>query len=390
MTETNKARALYFWLFTFVGVLAPFFGPYLKSLGLTGTEVGVLGATLPIAAAVVPPIWGAVADRMGETTRPLQVALVGATIALLPFPALHTFTPLLLVLGVFAVFRTGSGPLLDSLTFTMLERTGGDYGRVRLYGSLGFLVASAAVALLTEIGADLAIALGLVATQALAGISSLTLPRVPRDRSVDLLGDLGKLVRVRAFRLFLLAVFLNRLASSGPLYFYPVFMREAGLSNAAIAAFWFAGVSAEVLLFQYARAIVARIHLGTLYLVATLAIVLRYAALLVVAHPALVIAVQVLHALTFGAFYYASVTYVARAVPLRLRASGQALFTAVGLGIGGGIASLLGGVLYDAFHIDGVLWCSIALGLVATLAALPVVRDMSRWRAPGAVTADVR
>ena len=377
MTEAFRLRHCYFWIYALVGVLGPFFGPYLHSLGLSGIEVGVLAAITPVAMAVVPPLWGAAADRLGETTTLLRVVLFGATLALVPFPFASQFAPLAAILALFALFRAGTGPLLDSITFTLIERDGGEFGRTRVWGSVGFLASSTVVAVLADAVSDVVIAVALVTSQGLAALSSLAVPRAPRPQSVNLWADLRTLMSGWPFRLFLVATFFENLAASAPLVFYPLHLREAGASNVYIAAFWATGVLAEVALFQFAPALLARVRPGSLYLAAFVAVALRYGLLLVVTDPIAIVGIQVLHALSFGAFYYASVTWLAQTVPVRLRATGQAVFAAVGFGIAGGTSSLLGGWLFDHGHIEAVLIASVAAGVVGLVCALPTAARMN-------------
>lgn len=368
MREATRVSALYFLMFMFIGIWAPFAAPYFAALGLTGPQMGALGAVVPIASAFVPPLWGGLADRIGETTRPLAVAMWGSALALVPLFFTTSFVPLLLVLVVFGVFRTGTVPLVDSVTLTLIERQGGQYGAIRAWGSIGFVVASVVVAVLADAGLEHAVIAGIVVTQLAAAAGTLGLPRIPRDRSSRLGADLRELLARPLFKRFLLASVLTQLGTFGPLFFYPAHMRDMGLSNVAVGAFWWIGVGAEVLLFRGAARLTGRLGLGTLWMLSPLASIVRWAILMATDDPALILASQVLHALAFAGLYYASVTWLAGAVPLRLRASGQALFAALAFGVGGGASTLVSGWIVGPFGIGGVL----LLGIVASVAVIPV------------------
>ncbi|GMV43870.1 MAG: hypothetical protein AMXMBFR64_55860 [Myxococcales bacterium] len=378
MREATRVSALYFFFFTFLGIYAPFASPYYASLGLSGPEMGIIGAVLPIAAAFIPPLWGAIADRLGQTTRPLQVALWGACVMLLPFPFARTFAPLFAVLVGYGLFRNGIVPLLDSLTLTLTERIGGEYGRIRSWGSIGFLVASVAVAFAADAGWQGAVVWGMVGTQLVAALASVGLPRAPRDRASNLIADLRELLTRPLFIRLLVVSALVQVGSFGPLFFYPTHMRELGLSNVLLGAFWWTGVLAEVVLFRVAPRVIARIGLGALFVLSPLTTATRWAVPLVTDLPWVVIAAQSLHALSFGGLYYAAVTWLAQAVPLRLRASGQSLYAAVAFGIGGGFSTLVSGWIVESWHIEGVLWLGVAASLAALALCRPVVAVMQR------------
>ena len=383
MSALARVRLTYFCLYAFVGVLGPFFSPYIRSLGFSGLEVGVLSAILPVAASWVPPLWGALADRLGESTRPLRLALVLGALVLLPFPFARGFWPLFGLLVAFASTRAGAGALIDSVTLALIERQGGDFGRARLFGSLGFLAAAGLIAVLARDTADVAIAWALVAAQAAAAAVSLALPRVERARSVDVFRDVARLLRTPGFARFLAVSFLIQLAGTGPLLFYPVHLGDAGGSNVLIAGFWATGVSAEVVFFFFARRIAAAVGPGWLFLAAILAIPLRFAPLLVTGAPAVMLSLQTLHAINFGAAFYVSVLYANRLAPPALQASAQALFIAVSFGLASGLGTVLAGALYDAWDIQGVLWFGTIAALLSVLPALPVARHMNAARVAG-------
>ncbi len=372
-----RLQNLYFWVYSYVGILGPFLGPYLRSLGLDGRAIGVLGAITPIATALIPPLWGAIGDRLGEVTTPLRIALTGAFLAFLPLPFVSTFWPLFVTWTLFAVFRSGTGALMESLTFTMLEQRGGLYGRIRLWGSVGFLAASAVVAIVADLVDDPRVfAVGLVLTQLLAAGSAWALPKVPRERSVDFFGDLRELLRNRAFVMLLAVTCLSRMAEAAPLLFYPTWLKDQGAPSWYIALFWATGVLAEVVLFRLAPQLVAWARIDRVYLVSIALIAVRYGAMLVVHDRTAVALIQTLHAFTFAAFYFCGVTTVAKMVPLRLRATGQALFSALGFGLAIGVSNVLGGLVFERFHIEGVLMGSVILGLISTVAAIPTARAL--------------
>jgi PPP family 3-phenylpropionic acid transporter len=152
MAPAWRLRLLYFLHYGAVGSLLPYFAPYLRGLGFSGTEIGTVQMLGPLVAPVAALGWAALADRSGAPERALRLAttLSLAAACLLPLarvPLAVGAVVLLQALGDRAVV-----PLLDSLTLAHVrEVPGASYARIRLGGSLGF----AALALL--MGAALAL-----------------------------------------------------------------------------------------------------------------------------------------------------------------------------------------------------------------------------------------
>jgi PPP family 3-phenylpropionic acid transporter len=384
-----RLSVCYFWVFTVIGVYGTHLFPYLSEIGLDGGALGAIGAVAPLAMVVMPTVWGLVADRLGEATGVLRWTLLGAALPVLLLPWLDAAAAIGAVLLVSSLFRVAVVPLLDSATFTVLAEAEGlgragasDFGRVRLWGSVGFIATALGVGLIADWSAPIAVPIALAASGGLAFGSSLWVPRAPRERTVRILADMRTLLQSRPLRALLTAGAVNRLGASAPLLFYPIHLKATGWDNFDIGWFWTVGVAAEVVFFRLAPRLVAWASPRWLLVAAYAAVPVRWSLLAVVDAPALVIAIQVLHALTFATYYYTMVSYLARTVPLRLRASGQALFAALSFGLAGGLSSFVGGWLYDAHGIDAVLWVAVGLGCAALAMLWPIAVQVDPLPAP--------
>jgi len=156
LMEKGLARrfaAFYFLLFIPVGMQAPYLFLYFKRVGFTDTQLGTLAALPPLLSVLSPPVWGAVADAFGDRRRTLAVLLV---LAAGSFPWLMyttDFEATLALLVVFSVFAAPPGAIADAIALESVEREGGDYGRLRLWGSLGFAVPLVVFGLVLKRGA---------------------------------------------------------------------------------------------------------------------------------------------------------------------------------------------------------------------------------------------
>ncbi|HEX3641920.1 MAG TPA: MFS transporter, partial [Ktedonobacteraceae bacterium] len=149
--QTSSLRAgpwsmklFYLCFFSYVGIATAYLGLYLGAIGLSGTQIGVIASVLPLAGAVMQPVWGTISDCYGWRKRLLACTLLIATLTALTVPLAHSFTALLLPIIVFAVALSPASPLADAITLQWISEHGSSYGAVRIYGTLGFLIAALA------------------------------------------------------------------------------------------------------------------------------------------------------------------------------------------------------------------------------------------------------
>jgi PPP family 3-phenylpropionic acid transporter len=346
-----RYAAFYGALFLTLGVYLPFWPVFLKSRGLDAAEIGLLFALLFWTKVVTTPAIAQIADRSGRAKATLVIT---AALSLLFFTGLigaQGFWPILLIMLPAAACHQALNPIADSQTMTAVRERGLDYGRIRLWGSLTFILGTlGAGRLLTGREADLLLWL-ILAALGVTVLAALALPdrraRAPapeagRPRLLALLGQ-------RRFLLFLAAASLLQASHAVYYAFSALHWKAAGLSETTIGWLWAEGVVAEILLFAVSGAVIARLGPPALLVLAGLGGVVRWCVLgASVALPAIA-AVQLLHALTFGAAYLGAMHFIARAAPPGLSATAQSLYAAVSGGIAMGLAMLLSGALYAEF-----------------------------------------
>lgn len=122
--------------------MAPFFNVYLRQQGLSGAEIGVIASIPPLVALAANPFWGGVADRWQIHRLVMALCALVAGLISFTFGWLTGFWVLLLAIMLMIFFRTPVPALLNSAVMDMVSRTDTDYGRQRLFGSIGFLTVS--------------------------------------------------------------------------------------------------------------------------------------------------------------------------------------------------------------------------------------------------------
>lgn len=360
----------YVLFFMTVGISLPFMPGYFKTLGFNGSESGLLLSISPGFALVMPPLWGQLADRSGRPGVVLFVTTAGGALGYALLARATSFTDALLALCVHATFASSLTSLADTLALHHVQQHGGSYARIRLWGSIGFVLASLPFGfLVTEI--DRTTVLAPLVLLALAAVSvGLTLARVPvkvHAGPKPTLANAVALAKHPEIGFFLLATALHWISCAPYHGSLAPHVRALGLPPSVVGLCASVGVLSEVaVMFTWSRWAprwpVRRLLIACFVLSAA-----RWAAMALTSNPVVLVATAALHGFTFGAFYLSSVTWMVDRAPGSLRATGQSLFVAATFGIGGIIGYRGAGALYDV--IGGHRLFAVA----AVMALLPAL-----------------
>lgn len=355
-----------------LGALLGYWNVYLANLGFSALQIGQLGAVMAGARVVGPNVFGWLADRSGA---PLQVIRLTTILTLIAFSGFfwrQDFAWVAWVSAAFSLFWSPVLPLAEALTLGFLQLNTYRYSRVRLWGSLGFIVALVVLGQAFEqipITWLPAIIAGLLAAAALVSLSIRRGP--PPHASHPLDGEhFWQLVRRPAVLAYLLVFFLLQI-SHGPYYnFFTLYLLGHGYTKAAAGWFWAIGVIAEILLFLAAHRLLRCFALRTLLLTSLMLSSLRWAML---GHAAdsltgLILA-QLLHAASFGMCHLVAMLLAHRFFHGRNFGKGQALYSSMCFGLGGMLGSYYSGVLWEHFGPTAAFDAAAVIGGIAWLTA---------------------
>ncbi len=370
-----RFAVFYAALFAVVGFQLPYWPVWLKGRGLGAAEIGVLVAAQMWVKVGFNPLVGGLVDRTGRR-RPILLGLaVGSLLATLAFPFVEGFWALLALSLTLGALFAAIMPVGDNLTMRHVVAHGLDYGRLRMWGSLAFIgMAGLAGGLLDLLGRD-AIVWLLAGALAPLCLAVLALPDAP---PLDPLPDRPRpgwadLLRDRRYGLFLAATAC--VAASHAMYygFGTLHWQRAGIGNAWIGALWGIGVIAEVALFAWSGGLVRRLGPVRLIVLGAAGGVVRWGLMPWIADPWLLVPLQCLHGLTFGATHLGAMHFIARRIAPTLSGRAQSIHAAVGGGVSIGLATLASGWLYGGFGGRGFL-AMAALAAAGALAALRLAR----------------
>ncbi len=358
-----RLSAFYFAYFTQVGAFAPYFSLYLASLGFAAAQIGVLLSLGQLMRVVGPNYWGWVADRRRERARLIAVTLAcgGAFFSGLLFvDSFWGMSALLLAMGFFA---SACMPLAESLTLSHLRGATSDYGSIRLWGSVGFIVAVALVGYALDVLPVASLLWMVLATYVAGWVCALYVPDAPESAGHAEMEPVWSVLRRPEVAALLGACFLMTLAH-GPLYaFFSIYLVEHGYSKAAVGWMWSLGVIAEIIAFLLMPALLRRYSLSGILLACFAATVVRFLMIGWGVDSVLVIsAAQLLHGLSFGAYHAAAVTAIHRWFQGAHQVRGQAIYLSVSFGVGGVLGSVFSGIGWDSI---GPAWTFSAAALAA-------------------------
>lgn len=356
-----RLSAWYFCYFTFVGAFSPYFTLYLQSLGLTAAAIGTLMSLMLAMRLIAPNLWGWLADHLGRKVLVIRLSALFSVAGFLIFFLVRDFWGLFAAMAVMAFFWSASLPLVEALTLGHLEGRTEYYGRIRLWGSVGFIAAVLATGVwldraplssLLWVNLGCLVAIGICARM-LVDASSPAVATEPSPLASGLM---------RGEVLALLTACLLMSAAHGPFYvFFSIHLVDHGYQKSVIGALWSLGVIAEIGVFvampRLLRAWSPRRILEISFALAILRFLLiGWAA----GSMSLMLLAQLMHGATFGAFHAAAMAALNHWFPARQQARVQALYGSVSFGAGGMIGNL----------VSGAAWETLGPGLTFTLGSL--------------------
>ncbi|MBN1672683.1 MAG: MFS transporter [Kiritimatiellae bacterium] len=375
---------VYAALFLPFAVATPYLQVLLRLRGFQKDAIGWIQGTLEAMAVLAPPVWGWLSDRSGKRRLFLALGVAGCVPTFLLFGVVKAALLAIAVAVLFGFCYRPLIPLTDGITFRYIGERGGDYGLVRIGGSISFIVCTLTLESLgiARSGTGAMILAAMCVACGLQFLCVALLPRTgsghagPADPSAAA-GGMSAFLR-RPFVLFMLCAFLGRLAMMSYYGFFSLYLKEVhGFSKAGLV--WWIGPLSEIPVIYFSQRIMKRIGVRNLFALGLVGISVRLLGFAVAPARALwaVVPFQLLHSLTFGAYHCASVTYVSRVVPARLHSTAQTVFAAVTVGLGGIIGGGLGGWVAEQYGFTALYGGCGAVALIALVVLLVWVPPLS-------------
>ncbi|XZG69390.1 MFS transporter [Chitinibacteraceae bacterium HSL-7] len=361
--------AFYFAYFAFVGLFSPYWGPYLAALSFPAWQIGILTSLTQINRIYAPALWGWLADRTGRQRTVLRLAGLGGIFGFAALPVSHGFWPLFIGVLIGSFFWSAALPLVEAGVMRVLHGDSGRYARLRVWGSIGFIVASVSLGYASQAWGITVLPWAVLAVMVSVALCIWRMPvanRLPQTRAEP--APIGHVLRRREVQALLGGCFLMAFAH-GPYYsFYSIWVADHGVSKGMTGWLWTAGVLAEVALFWYWPLLTRRFELRVLFAVGFAVAAVRFA--MIALFPALLpvlFAAQLGHAFTFASHHAAAMAYIHRFFAGPYQARGQALYIAFSFGLGGSLGGMLAGWAWSSIGGQGVFVAAAASALLGGL-----------------------
>ncbi|WP_446090168.1 MFS transporter [Acinetobacter sp. 1124_18A] len=369
LTIQTRLGGFYFFYYSIVGTFMPYWNLYLQDQGFNYQEIGVLSSIAIVTRFFAPLVWGWIADKSGKRMLLVRLATwIESCIWLAIFIVPNTFQSIALLMLIFSFFQNAILAQFEGVTlFWLGDQKAKLYGKIRKWGSVGFIVGVFVIGALLEIVPISMLPILLLIIASLAFIWSFTI-REPdgaptSQKHLEPLLPVLKRPTVAAF--FTIEFIL--LFSHAPFYsFYSNFLKSLNFSTTEIGFLWAVGVFAEIFMFSIAPKIFQCFSWRSLVVVCLLVTSIRWMLVGLFSHYFVgQIFAQCLHAFSFGLFHLIAMRVIFQNFSAGQQGRGQALYSTMwGLGVASG--SILAGHFWKTLSGELIFMCAsvvVLLGL---------------------------
>lgn len=362
-----RLSSFYFCYFASLGALVPYLGLYLADQGYSAAQIGQLMAIIILTKVIAPGLWGWLADRRRQH---MLVVRIASSLAFITFAGVlfsTDFMMLVVVMLVFSFFWHAVLPQVEANTLAHLGDAVHRYGRIRLWGSIGFIVSVLGLGMVLDYGGVVLLPVIALIIMFTIAVMAFFTPESEWQEEVYAPLSLLKIVRQPQVIALLVVCFLMQL-SHGPYYtFYSIYLTQHGYSSTLIGWLWALGVIAEVFIFLIMYRLIPRYGLRNLLLFALVVTAIRWLGIgyygdnIIMLHL-----MQLIHAASYGIFHAVAVQYLFHFFPRYMQGRGQALYGSISFGAGGAIGSLYSGLLWSDYG-GATFFIAALIALIAAL-----------------------
>jgi len=374
--------AFYFTYFAGVAFIMPFVVLFYQSLGFSGTQIGLLTGLGPLITLFSAPFWTGLADKTLRHRPVMSLVMLIGIIAIISFPFLKAFIPVLLLVGVLNIFFAPTASFADSATMHMLADRKEMYGRLRLGGTIGFGLAAPLAGLLVQnYGLKMAF-WGAAAFYFLAFIFSQKFIYSPSPANVSMTTRMRTLLTDRRWIYFLTLALVGGLSVAVTNNYLFVYLKELGANETTMGFALTIGTICEVPVMFFANKLIKRFKAYGLLIFATVITGIRLLLFAASNTPNALLLLQLLNGFTFPALWIAGVSYADENAPAGLSTTVQGLFGAASFGVGMAVGGFVGGLLVQNIGGRGMYLISGYI-VLATVTIITLVgwRQLAKPRA---------
>ncbi|MFL0799928.1 MAG: MFS transporter [Agarilytica sp.] len=343
-----RLSSVYFFYFSVVGALSPYWGIYLQSLGFQSHQIGIIFAVPMITKLIAPNVWSWFSDRSGQRMLVMRMGALGACVFFVGIFIRHDYAGLIIFTALYSVFWNAVLPQFEAVTLTFLGDRAEHYSKVRLWGSVGFICAVVGLGWVFERVAITWLPVFILSFLVGIFIFSCALPPLTLQSHGNKRGDFVKTLFSNRVCLFFIALMFLQLSHGVYYVFYSIYLEAHGYAKFSIGLLWAIGVVSEIIIFLYVPQLFKKFSLFSLLYFSFLMTALRW--LVIGAFPEnipLVMLAQLVHALSFGVVHAVAIQFIKSTFSDRSQGQAQAFYSASSFGGGAALGAYLSGLLWD-------------------------------------------
>jgi PPP family 3-phenylpropionic acid transporter len=363
-----------------MAVLTPFLSLHYAQIGFSGTQIGLLVGLTPFITLFSASLIGAVADVTQQYRRLLMILVVGLALMVLTISQMTSFFWLIPVVILYALFFAPILPLVDKTVLDSLGNNRNQYGRQRLWGTVGWGLAAPAAGLVVERTSLTWIFYICFVLLMGAFLVSRWLP----VRHVNLTGNFWPGVRLLLgnwrWAIFLAVSFVAGAGLAVINTYLFLLMDQLGATKTMMGLAMTVATVSEMGVMFFSDRFLMRWGTRGLLAISVGCLALRLTCYGLVQSPQWILVIQLLHAPTFGLLWIAGVAHADRLAPAGTGATAQGLFSGVTMGLGAAFGAIFGGLLYQSLGAAFMfLW--VGAGVFIAFVVFVVIGQMVRQRA---------
>ena len=370
---TDRLSFLYAALFFELGVNLPYFPLWLHAQALKGDAIGIILAAPLIARIVANPIAAAYADKAGRTATTLVACALCVVVGTAFLLIADGFLPILLLVIAIGLAQGPLIALTDAVTLGALNaqpQAELRYGRIRLWGSASFALANIGAGWMLDWLPVSSVILLLLVASILTALAAAQVSRMPESRRKPLTNALVGPQEHPWILTFTIAGAALVQASHAAVYaFSALHWQSSGFSGGLIGWLWAIGIVSEIAFFSMIGLIVFGRRGAAMLLACGAALAtMRWLGMALDPGVALLVGLQMIHGITFGATHLGSIFLLAKLAPREMHAQVQAWLAAVWAGLMA-VLTALSGQLYDTWneHVYYLMAAASGTGLLLLL-----------------------
>jgi PPP family 3-phenylpropionic acid transporter len=368
----KRFAALSFVYFAAIGLFNPYAPLWFQSLGMSTLAIGAIASLQAWTRVLAPYGWSWAGDHGGRRVELIRLAALGCVLSALGLLGVEGAAAISVMTMLLFMANAGIVPLYEATLAHLLSTGSGGmdlarYGRVRVWGSVGFIVSVTAFGAVLDLAGIRWFPVIAAAVNGALFVVALRLPTLRDETVADAAAPpVLPVLRRPVVAWFFASIFCTVLAHTSLYAFFSLYLVSLGYPKSAVGALWAVSVAVEILFFWTQGRWSAWLAPERWLQVVAAATAVRFAAIAAGGGwPVVLVLAQLAHAITFAAHHAACIALVHRHFPGRLRGRGQALYTILGYGFPGVVGGVAGGWLIEQQGFASVFWAAAAAGLLA-------------------------